>query len=70
MPDERQGIWNEEVGAEQKELSNILGGGIMKKTAENFIRVACAIDEFSKCASLKFKTPNFITIPAYSVIMW
>jgi len=27
VPDERQGIWNEEVGAEQKELSNILGGG-------------------------------------------
>ena len=47
VPDERQGIWNEAVGAEQSELSNIWGGGeIMKKTAENFIRVACALASF------------------------
>jgi len=31
VPDERQGIWNEAVGAEQSELSNILGGGGGKK---------------------------------------
>jgi hypothetical protein len=45
VPDERQGIWNEAVVAEQKKCPNIFLG-IMKKAAEKFIRVACAMESF------------------------
>jgi len=47
VPEERKGIWNEGGGVKKRKSSNIGGGGeIMKKTAENFIRVACALASF------------------------